>query len=33
MSSNPYSKFIVDPSKVLDPNKATLSQFEKYSSL
>lgn len=33
MSNNPYSKFIVDPSKVPDPNKVTLSQFEKYSSL
>ena len=33
MSSNPYSKFIIDPSTVPDPNKVTLSQFEKYSSL
>ena len=33
MPNNPYSKFIIDPSKVLDPNKVTLTQFEKYSSL
>lgn len=33
MSNNPYSKFVVDPSTIPDPNKITLQQFEKYNSL
>ena len=31
--SNPYSKFVSDPSNIPDPNKISLKQFEKYSSL
>jgi hypothetical protein len=33
MSQNPFSKFVVDPSTIPDPNKITLQQFEKYNSL
>ncbi len=33
MSNNPYSKFVVDPSTIPDPNKINLQQFEKYNSL
>jgi hypothetical protein len=29
---NPFLKFVPDPSKVPDPNKISLQQFEKYSS-
>jgi len=31
--TNPYAKFIKDPSQVPDPNRITLQQFEKYNSL
>lgn len=30
--TNPFSKYIVDPSKIVDPNKITLQQLEKYNS-
>lgn len=33
MSQNPFSKFVVDPSNIPDPNKITLQQFERYNSL
>lgn len=33
MSQNPFSKFVVDPSNIPDPNKITLHQFERYNSL
>jgi hypothetical protein len=32
MSNNPFSKFVVDPSKVLDPNTVTAKEFENYTS-
>lgn len=32
MSNNPFSKFVVDPSKVPDPNTITARQFENYAS-
>lgn len=32
MSNNPFSKFVVDPSKVPDPNTITAREFEKYAS-
>ena len=32
MSNNPFSKFVVDPSKVPDPNTITAREFEKYTS-
>jgi len=31
--SNPYAKFITDPSKIPNPNNITLTQLEKYNSL
>ncbi len=31
--TNPYAKFVKDPSSIPDPNKITLQQFEKYNSL
>jgi hypothetical protein len=31
--TNPYAKFVKDPSQVPDPNKITLQQFQKYNSL
>lgn len=31
--TNPYAKFIKDPSTIPDPNKITVQQFEKYNSL
>jgi hypothetical protein len=31
-NTNPYAKYITDPSKIPDPNKITLSQLEKYNS-
>ena len=30
--SNPFSKYVRDPSTLPDPNKITLQQFEKYHS-
>jgi hypothetical protein len=32
MSNNPFSKFVVDPSKVPNPNTITAAEFEKYTS-
>ncbi len=32
MSNNPFSKFVVDPSKVVDPNTMTAREFENYAS-
>lgn len=32
MSNNPFSKFVVDPSKVLDPNTIPAREFENYAS-
>ena len=32
MSNNPFSKFVVDPSKVPDPNTITAREFENYAS-
>jgi hypothetical protein len=32
MSNNPFSKFVVDPSKMPDPNTITAREFEKYTS-
>jgi hypothetical protein len=32
-TNNPFSKFVVDPSNIPDPNKITLQQFERYNSL
>jgi len=32
-NSNPYAKFITDPSKIPNPNNITLTQLEKYNSL
>lgn len=31
--TNPYAKFVKDPSSIPDPNKITVQQFEKYNSL
>ena len=31
--SNPYSKFVTNPSNIPDPNKISLQQLEKYNSL
>lgn len=31
--TNPFSKFVADPSTIPDPNKISLQQFEKYNSL
>ena len=32
MSNNPFSKFVVDSSKVPDPNTITAREFENYAS-
>jgi hypothetical protein len=32
-TNNPFSKFVVDPSSIPDPNKISLQQFERYNSL
>lgn len=32
MSNNPFSKFVVDPSKVVEPNTMTAREFENYTS-
>jgi len=33
MSQNPFAKFVVDPSKVPNPNTIALGDFEKYQSI
>lgn len=33
MSNNPFAKFVVDPSKVVNPNTIQAREFENYSSL
>lgn len=32
MSKNPFSKFVVDPSKIPDPNTIQAREFENYAS-
>ena len=33
MSNNPFAKFVVDPSKVVNPNTIQAREFENYTSL
>ena len=32
MSNNPFSKFVVDASKIVDPNTISAKEFENYTS-
>jgi hypothetical protein len=31
-NTNPYAKYLADPSKIPDPNRISLAQLEKYNS-
>lgn len=31
-NTNPYAKYVADPSKIPDPSKISLAQLEKYNS-